>query len=127
MKIVNTILLPVFYLSNLILLTFYQYPGSLLGYIFYNDISIEPKITNDFIISSNHFYAFIVLSILGVFAYQNTKKIKFLIIYLFLLAIILELIHIAIPARAFELSDLLGNILGVILVIIIYKIKDKYA
>tara|TARA_B110000971_G_scaffold86337_1_gene88666 strand:+ start:463 stop:846 length:384 start_codon:yes stop_codon:yes gene_type:complete len=127
MKIINTILFPVFYLYNLILITFYLYPGSLLGYIFYNDISIEPKITNDFIISSNHFYAFIVLSILGVFAYQNTKKIKFLIIYLFLLAIILELIHIVIPVRTFELRDLFGNILGVILVIIIYKIKDKYA
>tara|TARA_B110000305_G_scaffold104142_1_gene117033 strand:- start:325 stop:747 length:423 start_codon:yes stop_codon:yes gene_type:complete len=127
MKIINTILFPVFYLYNLILITFYLYPGSLLGYIFYNDISIEPKITNDFIISSNHFYVFIVLSILGVFAYQNTKKIKFLIIYLFLLAIILELIHIVIPVRTFELRDLFGNILGVILVIIIYKIKDKYA
>ena len=51
---------------------------------------------------------------------------KFLISYLFLLSIILELFHFIIPNREFEISDLFGNILGVIFVIIIYKVKDKY-
>jgi len=78
-------------------------------------------------ISSNHVYAFVILSVLGIFAYRNTKKIKFLIIYLFLLSIILELLHIIIPIRAFEWKDLFGNIIGVIFVIIIYKIKSRYA
>ena len=59
-------------------------------------------------------------------AYQKTKKINFLIIYLFLLSIILELFHTIIPAREFEWADLFGNILGVLFVIIIYKIKNKY-
>jgi len=83
-------------------------------------------ISSNYLISSNHFYAFIILSILGLFAYRNTTKIKFLINYLFLLSIILELSHVIIPIRAFEWGDLFGNILGVILVITIYKIKNKY-
>jgi glycopeptide antibiotics resistance protein len=63
---------------------------------------------------------------LGVFSFHNTKKINFLIVYLFLLSIILELFHIIIPVRGFEMSDLFGNIVGVILVIFIYKIVIRY-
>ena len=115
-----------FYLANFILIIFYLYPGSIFGCFLYNDCNIQPQITRDFIISSNHFYAFTILSTLGILAYKNTKKMKFLISYLFLLSIILELFHFIIPNREFEISDLFGNILVVIFVIIIYKIKDKY-
>jgi hypothetical protein len=131
MKIINKLLVLGFHLVNLILITLYLYPGSIFGCYLYNDCSITPQVTRDFIISSNylissnHFYVFSILSVLGVFAYQNKKKIKFLIIYLFLLSIILELFHLIIPKRGFEWSDLFGNILGVIFVIIIYKVKEK--
>ena len=116
-----------FHTINLILIIFYLYPGSLLGFFLYNDISTQPQITKDFLISSNHFYAFIVLSIAGIVAYNKSNKINILIKYLVLLSILLELFHIIIPNRNFELSDLFGNFLGVILIIISYKIKNKYA
>ena len=115
-----------FYSSNIILIIFYLYPGSLLGCFLYNDCYIQPQITQDFIVSGNHVYAFILLTSLGVLSFHNTKKINFLIIYLFLLSIILELFHIIIPFRGFELSDLFGNIVGVILVVFIYKIVIRY-
>ena len=111
-----------FYSANTILIILYLFPGSILGWFLYNDHLIQPQITRDFIISSNHVYAFVLLSGLGVFSFHNTKKINFLIFYLFLLSIFLELFHIIIPNRGFEMSDLLGNIVGVILVILIYKI-----
>ena len=115
-----------FYSANIILVILYLFPGSILGCFLYNDCYIQPQITRDFIISSNHFYAFILLTSLGVFSFHNTKKINFLIIYMFLLSIILELFHIIIPNRGFEISDLFGNIVGVILVILIYKIVIRY-
>jgi len=115
-----------FYSSNIILIIFYLYPGSILGCFLYNDCYIQPQITQDFIISSNHFYAFALLSSLGVLSFHNTKKINLLIFYLFLLSIILELFHIIIPNRGFEMSDLFGNIVGVILVIFIYKVVIRY-
>ena len=121
-----------FYIANIALIILYLYPGSILGCYFYNDCTISPKITEDFmissnyLISSNHFYIFTILSILGIFTQQNTNKIKFLIIYLFLLSIILELLHIIIPLRAFEWNDLFGNILGVISAIVIYRVKNRY-
>ena len=115
-----------FYSVNIILIILYLFPGSILGWFLYNDHLVQPQITRNFIISSNHVYAFVLLTSLGIFSFYNTKKINFLFVYLFLLSIILELFHIIIPNRGFEMSDLLGNIVGVILVILIYKIVFKH-
>ena len=115
-----------FYFANIVLMIFYLYPGSILGCFLYNDCYIQPQITQDFIVSANHAYAFILLTSLGLFSFHNTKKINFLIFYLFLLSIILELFHIIIPVRAFEVSDLFGNIIGVILVVFIYKVVTRH-
>ena len=132
MKIKNKLSILGFHSVNLILIIFYLYPGSFFGCYLYNNCDIQPQITGNFMISSdysissNHFYVFIILSALGIVAYQNTKKINFLIIYIFLLSIFLELLHLIIPSRGFEWSDLFGNLLGLIFVIIIYKVKNKY-
>ena len=116
-----------FYSANIILITLYLFPGSIFGCFLYDNCSKEFQITKDlitgdFIISSNHIYAFVLLTSLGVSSFHNTKKINSLSVYLFLLSIFLELFHIIIPNRGFEMSDLFGNIVGVILVILIYKI-----
>ena len=115
-----------FYSSNIILIILYLFPGSILGWFLYNDHLVQPQITRNFIISSNHVYAFVLLTSLGIFSFYDTKKINFLIVYLFLLSIILELFHVIIPNRGFEMSDLLGNVVGVILVTLIYKIVIRY-
>ena len=122
----SKILILGFHAINFTLIIFYLYPGSLLGFFLYNDSSIQPQITRDFLISSNHFYVFVILSISGIIAYNKTTRINVLITYLFLLSIILEFFHIIIPNRNFELSDLFGNFLGVVLIIIFYKIKNRY-
>ena len=126
MKNIKKLLIVGFHSVNIMLIIFYLYPGSIFGYVLYGDISIQPQLTRDFLVSSNHLYAFIVLSFLGVVAYQKTQKINFVIIYLSSSSITLELFHTIIPAREFEWADLFGNILGVFFVIIIYKIKNKY-
>ena len=115
-----------FYSANIILIILYLFPGSILGWFLYNNHLVQPQITRNFIISSNHVYAFVLLTSLGIFSFYDTKKINFLIVYLFLLSIILELFHIIIPNRGFEMSDLIGNIVGVILAILIYKIIIRY-
>ena len=116
----------IFYLSNLILLVLYLFPGSLLGCFLYNDCQLQPQLTKDFLVSTNHFYAFGLLSIIGLFTYKNSNKLKFLILYLILISIILEILHIFIPARSFELSDLFGNLLGVSIVLTINFFYRKY-
>ena len=116
----------IFHFLNIILIFFYLFPGSILGWVFYSNLKIQPQLTDDFInISSNHFYTFFVLSITGIFSYLKHKKLNLLIKYLLLLSAILELFHLLLPQRAFELSDLFGNILGVMVAITIYKIWKK--
>ena len=116
----------IFHFLNIILIFFYLFPGSILGWVFYSNLKIQPQLTDDFInISSNHFYTFFVVSITGIFSYLKHKKLNLLIKYLLLLSVILELFHLLIPQRGFELSDLFGNILGVMVAFIIYKIWKK--
>ncbi len=116
----------IFYSINCCLLILYLFPGSLIGCYLYNDCKIQPQITPDFIISSNHLYAFALISIVGFITYKEHKKIKLLIIYLILLSIILEVLHIVIPDRSYQWSDLFGNLLGVIIVIFFYYLNKKY-
>ena len=116
----------IFHFLNIILIFFYLFPGSILGWFFYRNLKIQPQLTDNFFnISSNHFYVFFVLSIMGIFSYLKHKKLNLLIKYLLLLSVILELFHLLLPQRAFELSDLFGNILGVMVAFIIYKIWKK--
>ncbi len=116
----------IFYISNFILLVLYLFPGSLIGCFLYNDCQLQPQLTKDFLVSTDHLYAFGLLSIIGSFTYNNSSKLNFLNIYLILLSIILEISHIFIPIRSFELSDLFGNLLGVIIVLIINYFYKKY-
>ena len=116
----------IFYLSNFILLVLYLFPGSLSGCFLYNDCQLQPQLTKDFLVSTNHLYSFGLLSIIGLFTYKNSNRLNFLNLYLILLSIILEILHIFIPVRSFELSDLFGNLLGVSIVLTINFFYRKY-
>ena len=116
----------IFYLSNFILILLYLFPGSLIGYFLYGDFKLQPQITQDYIISSNHLYAFAILSLIGFLTYKNSKKIKYLSGYLIVVSAFLEIFHNFIPERSFEYSDLFGNLAGVIVVIIIFNLLKVY-
>ena len=116
----------IFYLSNFILLVLYLFPGSLLGCYLYNDCQLQPQLTKDFLVSTNHLYAFSLLSVIGLFTYINSNKLLLLNIYLVLLSIVLETSHLFMPERGFELSDLFGNLLGVSIVLTINFFYRKY-
>ena len=116
----------IFYFLNISLITLYLFPGSLIGWIIYDNKKIQPQITSDFIVSSNHFYVFILISIIGFLTFKNQKQFKNLVIYLVLLSLILEFFHLFIPERSFQLSDLCGNFLGVVVVIYVRKLINKY-
>ena len=123
MKKLSNIFKVIFHVSNIIVIFLYLFPGSILGLIFYGNLEKQPQLTDDFInISSNHFYAFFVLSFLGILSYSKHKKFDLLIKYLLLLSVLLELSHLLIPVRGFQFGDLFGNILGVVLVLLVNKI-----
>ena len=116
----------IFYFLNFFLIFLYLFPGSLLGFIIYDNINKQPQITSDFIISSNHFYVFFIISFLGLLSFEKERQIKALLIYLISLSVIIEFFHLFIPERSFQWSDLFGNLSGVIVVIVINNLINKY-
>ena len=118
----------IFHIANILLILFYFFPGSIIGCLLYNDCKIQPQLTPDFIVSSNHVYVFTIISLLGFVTYAKDKAFKIIIAYFFFIAIFLELAHIIIPERSFEVKDLGGNIFGVVVslvIFLIFKLRKK--
>ena len=113
----------IFYISLLLLIIVSIYPGSLIGYFFYNDFHKQPILIENFFGENlNHFLYYIYISLLGFFIYCDTKKLKKALYKLLFLSIILELVHFIIPIRSFAIIDLLLNISGVIFAYFVIKI-----
>ena len=122
MKKISLFIKTTFHISNIGLIIVYLYPGSIFGWILYRDKLKQPQLTSDFLIFlSNHVYAFVILSALGVLSYYK-NNIKILFIYLFSISIILELCQILISQRTFEHQDLVGNFFGVFLIFTLFSI-----
>ena len=115
----------IFYLCNLILIFLYLFPGSVLGWFLYNDLSLQPQITPDFIISTNHLYAFLIISTIGLLTFNISNQFIYISLYLIFLSLALEVAHYFISKRSFEFSDLFGNLLGVIIVLILFYFYKK--
>ena len=105
----------IFYTSLAFLIIISFYPGSLIGYFLYGDLSRQPELVNNpFGNTINHFICYIYISLIGFFIYHQTKYFYKIFYTLIFLSIILELAHLIIPKRSFQIEDLLANILGVI-------------
>ena len=118
-----------FHILILILIILSLYPGSILGFLLYGDFKQQPQVTKDFsYISSQHLYVYLLVSALGFFSYLRDKKFNLVVIYLFFLSIILEVTHLVISERSYQIEDLTGNILGVLIaytIVLIYKFWRK--
>ena len=113
----------IFNISVLFLIIISLFPGSLLGFLLYDDWGQQPNIIkNPFGTSINHFIYYFYVSLLGFFLYLKNENFKKLVYGLFFLSITLELLHFIIPNRSFQLEDLIGNILGVIVAYSLIKI-----
>ena len=115
----------IFYLCNLILIFLYLFPGSVLGWFLYKDLSSQPQITPDFIISTNHLYAFLIISIIGLLTFNRSNQFIYISFYLIFLSLLLEVLHYFIPERTFQFSDLFGNLLGVLIILILFYFLKK--
>ena len=113
----------IFHFSVLFLIIISLWPGSLLGFLFYDDWGKQPDLVeNPFGTAINHFIYYIYLSLLGFFIYLKNENFKKLVYGLFFLSIILELLHLIIPNRSFQIADLVSNILGVMVAYLVIKI-----
>ena len=117
-----------YYLSLVILLIIYLFPGSIIGYLLYGDLSKQPSFINNPIGTSiNHFFYCFYLTFLGLVYNLNRKKFINSFLFILILSFSLELLHFVIPNRAFELNDLLANIAGVTGIFFLFKLKKNFS
>ena len=117
-----------YYLSLVILLIIYLFPGSIIGYLLYGDLSKQPGLINNPIGTSiNLFFYFFYLTFLGLVYNLNRKKFINSFLFILILSFSLELLHFVIPNRAFELNDLLANIAGVTGIFFLFKLKKNFS
>ena len=113
----------IFHASMVSLIILSLFPGSLLGLLLYGDLGRQPNfIENPFGTSINHFIAYFYISILGLCLYLRSENFKKLFYGLIFLSAILELLQFIVPNRAFELYDLMGNFVGVLVAYFLVKI-----
>ena len=116
-----------YYLSLIVLLIIYLYPGSLIGYFLYGDLGTQPNLVENPIGTSiNHFFYFFFLTFLGSIYNLNKQKFNNSFFFLFSLSIFLELLHFILPNRAFELNDVIANSTGVAIVYFLFFLYKKF-
>ena len=110
----------VYYFSLLVLVILYLFPGSLIGYFLYGNLSQQPNlITNPIGTSINHLIFFSYITSLAIIVRLRVKNIFTSFKIILFISGILEILHLIVPNRAFELYDLLANITGVTIVLLI--------
>ena len=113
----------IFYASVISLIILSLFPGSLLGLLLYGDLGRQPNlIDNPFGTSINHFISYFFISSLGMWLYIKNENLQKLFYGLFFLSIILEVLQFMVPNRAFQLYDLIGNFVGVLVAYFLVKI-----
>ena len=113
----------IFHISVFLLIIISLWPGSLLGFLLYGNWQLQPDvIKNPYGTTINHFISYFCVSLLGFFIYLKNENFKKLVYGLFFISIILELLHLIIPNRSFQIADLVSNILGVMVAYLVIKI-----
>ena len=114
----------VYYLSLIILLVLYLFPGSLIGYLLYGNLGQQPNlIVNPIGTSINHLIFFSYITALLIIVRLRVKNIFTSYKVILFISCILEISHFIIPNRAFELYDLIANITGVVIILLINSFK----
>ena len=118
----------IFHTSILLLIIISLFPGSLLGFFLYNDLSKQPNlIANPFGTAINHFVYYFYVSMLGLCLYLRSNKFQKLVYSLFFLSIILEVLQFIVPNRAFEIYDVSANFAGVLVAYCLIKIYKSWS
>ena len=109
----------VYYFSLLVLLILYLFPGSLIGYLLYGNLGQQPNlIANPIGTSINHLIFFSYITVLAIIVRNRVKNIFTNYLLIIFISCLLEIFHLIVPNRAFELYDLIANLIGVVIILL---------
>ena len=113
----------VYYFSLFVLLILYLFPGSLIGYLLYGNLGQQPNlIANPIGTSINHLIFFSYITVLAIIVRVKVKNIFTNYLVIIFISCVLEILHLIVPNRAFELYDLIANFTGVVIILLIYNL-----
>ena len=124
----------IFYISLLLIIIVTLFPGSLLGLLLYEDLSMQPNLAENpyftlmpshlytYASIINHFIAYFYVSMLGLYLYLRSHNFQKIVYGLFFLSIFLEVLQFIVPFRAFEIYDVSANFAGVLVAYYLLKI-----
>jgi len=109
----------VYYFSLIVLLILYLFPGSLIGYLLYGNLGQQPNlIANPIGTSINHLIFFSYITVLAIIVRNRVKNIFTNYLLIIFISCLLEIFHLIVPNRAFELYDLIANLIGVVIILL---------
>ena len=109
-----------YYFSLLVLVILYLFPGSLIGYLLYGNLGQQPNfIANPFGASINHLFFFSYITVLAIIVRERVKNIFNNYLFIIFISCVLEIFHLIVPNRAFELYDLIANFTGITIALLI--------
>ena len=119
--------------SLFFILILYFFPGDIVTYFIYGNLIHNSGVSQNLLGSSihsiintggysiNHILVFSYITSLGLLTYFKKKKFSLVAVFFIFLSIFLEIIHFFIPNRSFEYTDLLSNLFGVVISLIIFR------
>jgi len=111
-----------YYLSLMALLLLYLFPGSLISYLLYGNLWQQPNfIKNPLGTSINHLIFFSFITVLITIIRFRVKNIFTSYKVILFISCVLEILHLIVPNRAFELYDLIANIAGVAIILLLNR------
>ena len=118
----------IFHTSILLLIIISLFPGSLVGLVLYDDLGRQPDlIASPFGTAINHFISYFYVSMLGLCLYLRSNNFQKLVYSLFFLSIILEVLQLIVPKRAFEIYDVSAYFVGVLVAYFLVKIYKLWS
>jgi len=111
-----------FYFSLFFLFLIYLLPGELIQFQKNNELNAF----KEFYGSIYHFFYFFFLTIAGLMSYIDKNFFIKTSIFLLILSILIEFLHLYVPNREFSLFDILANVSGFVLGFIIITLTKKY-
>jgi hypothetical protein len=125
-------------LSLLVIFILYLFPGDIVSYFMHRNIDTDHHHVQNPIAHAVHFFintggysinhtlTFSYITAGGLLTYFKGKNFYVGIFFFIFLSIFLELIHLVIPNRAYELNDLLANTIGVVCIFVVFKLKKIF-
>ena len=111
-----------YYFSLIILFIIYLFPGSLISYLLYGNLWQQPNfIKNPLGTSINHLIFFSFITVLITIIRFRVKNIFTNYKVILFISCVLEILHLIVPNRAFELYDLIANIAGVAIILLLNR------